>query len=377
MGCSTMAKSKLTPLERAACAWILQLKPEWVEFNLAELSATHNEGLLRVVRGGFVECRMPVRLKMPGLGHDLHSIWRVSGPFSKDLEQQLRRYVNALGHSDKGFVMICGYPVAARLTSDGELAQREFHGDHEWPNPTNEAGLPTHILNLITGGPDGSEGIPALGKARLDGDFSSRRSPRPRTAKPRSKPKRARTQPSLTTAVQDIAVAIREAKPSGQDVPQSGIGSSPPAATNNRTTSPATDDKFLSPGEQADQLLGPHTASGRDRTSRLQTTAKIRKRALDCGFLVKSDITSRGRNRGEFVRGSAWVLPVAYYKAIRNAAGNDKRAAGIFPAHAVGQYEEWMFCRDCLTTFAAGGATDSCTQCRSTNLQTFARRRRP
>ncbi|MDZ4689068.1 MAG: hypothetical protein SH850_28675 [Planctomycetaceae bacterium] len=361
--------SKLTPFESSVCAWILRLTPEWAEIDLHRLSSSFEQAFRRGIRGGYFEAKFQVTLRIAGRADRL-TLWRVIGDYSSTLEEQFKDYVKGQGHGE-GFGVICGDYVAARLTSEGELAKRDFSGDHEFEKPKGVTrGLPTELLAIITGGPDGTDGNVAPGQARLitESPNQSSASAPQETTNPGS-PSIA----SLAPELRDIAAAIRE---TGATRPAT-VQSQPPEAEAPASDSPSTPnvDKWLSPGEQAELLLGPGEDHSRDKTRRLQITGTVRKKALASGFLHQTDLDEpRGRNGGTHVKKAAWALPVAYFQAIRAAAGTDEIAKNAFPAAPASSGKTWFFCLDCIKTFPGEADSSPCPTCKRISRHKFIRR---
>lgn len=398
-----MASSLLTPFEQAVCALILALRPEWKRPHWEMLSATIEKAMSRVVRGGFVEAQLPIELLIPDARRRFATVWTVAGRFDAVAEQQLRDFVRSR-HGRLGFGIHVGPFITARLTAEGELAQREFRGDHDYYDADDpQPGLPLGIIQLVTGGPDGSGGLPSDGTARLTwhkelpwqsvdapdpaargagpaaagqpdlphGNGSGSEKPLPVTLTPESFT-------PLADPLRSIEAAIREAF-AARPPSSAGDASPAPRAAPRAAPVPAEpgeDDPWLSPGEQAEQLLGSALSDERDRVRRLQIAGAVRRKALRSGFLRNDDIdTSRPKNAGQFVRASAWRLPVAYYKAIRVAARDHDAARNAFPATDAGGSQEWYFCDACVRTFPARDEQGGCPDCGNTKLTPFVRSR--
>lgn len=394
-----MASSHLTPFEQAVCALILSLRPEWKCPQWEMLSATIEKAMWRVVRGGFVEAQLPIEVLIPDVRRRFATLWTISGMFDAALKQQLRDFVR-LRQSRSEFGADLAPFIAARLTAEGELAQREFRGDHDYHEPDDpRPGLPLYIIQLVTGGPDGSGGVKPDGTARLawhkelPWQSFEAHEPTPRQAEPAAvgpqgmpkdkgssaeKPLSVTLTPESFTPLADplrsMEAAIREAfasqPPSNASEASSASSATPTAAQ------ASTDDSWLSPGEQAEQLLGSASSDERDQVRRLQITRDVRLKALRSGFLRNDDIDpSRPKNAGQFVQASAWRLPVAYYKAIRVAARDHDAARSAFPASDAGSGHEWYFCDACVKTFPARDEQGGCPDCGNTKLTPFVRSR--
>ena len=131
---------------------------------------------------------------------------------------------------------------------------------------------------------------------------------------------------------------------------------------------------WLAPGDQADQLLGPKTDNGPDQVRRLQITRKVRMRSLEAGFLAKEHVQDRG-NKGQFVRSSAWQLPVAYFKAIALITEDQEKASKVFPSKKAGDDKEWYFCHRCEKIHELRQYQKQCPDCKEKDLSPLACRK--
>ncbi len=363
-----MASSKLTPFERAACAWILRLPTTWTPLQFKELTASQEQGFKRLVHGGYIEAQLEISVQLGNPIGTIDTVWSVSGDYSELLEQLLRDFARGHRNVNKGFVVKCGQFVAARLTSEGELAKGDFHGDHEFEKPPGVTrGLPTGVLNIITGGPDGSLGNVAPGQARL---LTESFNPPPKNERKPTADPEASGIASLVPELRNIAAAIQAISSAPQPTP-----SVQPPPLEPEAPSETKPEKWLSPGEQATLLLDRESRNSRDKTRRLQITGIVRKKALANGFLRESDLGEPyGRNNGVHVKKAAWNLPVAYYKSIRAAAGTDENAKNAFPAASPVTGKLWFFCKECIKTFAAEGESMPCPECKRVLSHRFMRR---
>lgn len=164
-----MAASSLTPFESAVCAWIIRLPGTWTQIDWDKLTLTHEQAMRRLVAGGFVQARVPLTFYPTGQVPPLRLLWRVTGNYPPVLEQQVADYVASRGFDvTKGRIEV-GQFTEARLTSDGELAKRDFTGDHPFQDPNHlHRGLPVDLLRVVTGGHDGSGGVKPVGQVSLE-----------------------------------------------------------------------------------------------------------------------------------------------------------------------------------------------------------------
>jgi hypothetical protein len=156
----------MTPFELAISQWILTLGLTWSEFDDRALTEPQERALFRLVRGGFIEGRLRLSVRVDGLPGLVETTWRVSGDYSPVLYQQVKLVLSMHGYAGKRMTILPHQFDVVRLTSEGELAKQDFKGNHPFPKPKGATGLPKAIFNLVSGGPNGEGGSIARGVAR-------------------------------------------------------------------------------------------------------------------------------------------------------------------------------------------------------------------
>lgn len=151
-------RKETSPFERAICAWILQLPGKWTRPDWQQLSQTQEASLYRLVRGGFVQARLPVALHVAGEASQIDTVWTVSGDYGPILSGNIRVYLAAHGHEGKETRIETGQYEEVRLTADGELAQQDF----------KKPRLDYETFSLVAGGPDGQGGVKPPGVVTLE-----------------------------------------------------------------------------------------------------------------------------------------------------------------------------------------------------------------
>lgn len=177
-----MGTVQVTPFERAVCAWVLELSSAWVVVARRDLSHTHEKALERLVKGGFVEARLPVVLNVRDLSRPMKTLWRVTGAYGAVLGARVREYLSVHGHGGKEVGIICGDYESVRLTADGELAKQDFEGTVEdecsicsdgTVESTRRPGVYYDLFSMVAGGHDGTGGVKPPGVVTLESNFQS------------------------------------------------------------------------------------------------------------------------------------------------------------------------------------------------------------
>lgn len=150
-------RPRLTPYEQTVCAWVLRLPSRWVRIDWHSLTHADEQAMDRLVKAGLVEARLPVTMTVAGVSERLTAVWRVSGDYGRILGERTKHYLASQGHVGIETGIVCGEFEAVRLTSEGELAQRDFHGRVDKP-----------LFDCVAGGPNGSRGLKATGTAQLE-----------------------------------------------------------------------------------------------------------------------------------------------------------------------------------------------------------------
>lgn len=166
-----MAQSVLTPLEQSVCAWLVTLPGTWTELRWEQYSATEQAGFARAVKAGFVEAKISVVWQARDGGPSLLTRWDVCGDYEPLMRSKVHEYAAAHGHGDDLELRLLLVRFA-RLTPEGELAKRDLEGGY--PTPVGDlprAGVPEHILRMITGGPAGEGGVSDRGRVQFLGEL--------------------------------------------------------------------------------------------------------------------------------------------------------------------------------------------------------------
>jgi hypothetical protein len=204
-----MAEDKLTPFEQAVCAWILKLPGTWTQIDWDALTATHEKAFSRLIKGGLVEARLPMVVRIDRTPGSVRMIWRVTGQYSDGIDQSLRDHLTAMGHGDKGAHVVCEQFTFGRLTHEGELARRDFQGDHPFKEAGDtRPGLPRMLFDLIAGGPDGEGGIRAPGIVRLESSTVEQHQSTPPTSAPPTAAAHASAQATVNVDMSPLARAL-------------------------------------------------------------------------------------------------------------------------------------------------------------------------
>jgi len=141
------------------------------------MTQTDDKVIDRLIKGGFVEARLPVRLIVKGQPGPIKTVWRVTGQFGCLLRQQVALYLVARGFESKETVIRCGEYSDMRLTAEGEVVKLVFvgtvvtetaYGSDGTVIEKREKGIDYELFTLVAGGPDGKKGVKPKGTVQFE-----------------------------------------------------------------------------------------------------------------------------------------------------------------------------------------------------------------
>jgi hypothetical protein len=139
----------------------------------------------------------------------IRMIWKVTGQYGEPLDQSIRDHRAAIGHGNKGAHVVCEQFTSGRLTPEGELARRDFQGDHPFKEEGDtRPGLPRMLFDLIAGGPDGEGGVRAPGIARLESSTVEQHQSTPPISAPPTATAHASAQATVNVDMSPLARAL-------------------------------------------------------------------------------------------------------------------------------------------------------------------------
>lgn len=160
---------RLTPYEHVVFVLLESTDRDWKPFGGDHWPSVYEKAVKRLVAGGLMEAKVPVRILMQSPRRRLDATWRVTGEFGEELQKDVRHHMQTLGVEESDYVARPKPFTAVRLTADGEVAKlllREILVPHKEPSEED-----WWVMWTISGGPSGEQGDRARGEVTcLDGD---------------------------------------------------------------------------------------------------------------------------------------------------------------------------------------------------------------